>query len=45
MLMTFRTRARVVQALHAGTSRKLTHQLNRLDANESTALYDAILAR
>jgi Ca-activated chloride channel homolog len=42
MLMTFRTRARVVQPFTQELA-KLTHELNRLDANESTALYDAIL--
>ncbi len=43
MLMTFRTRARVVQGFTQELA-KLTHELNRLDANESTALYDAILS-
>ena len=43
MLMTFRTRSRVVQRFTQNFS-QIAHQLRRLDANESTALYDAILA-
>src|SRR5262245_44316356 len=42
MLMTFRTRARVVHRITQEFAKR-THELNRLDANESTALYDAIL--
>ena len=43
MLMTFRTRPRVVQRFTQDFG-QITRQLKRLDANESTALYDAILA-